>query len=165
VREERGAVEPDREEQFRGFVLAHRRSLLRTAWLLTGDPRLAEDLVQTALLSAYRRWARVSTSGDPAAQVRRLLVTDATSRWRRLLRTEQVIGSAPDRDAELLRALHALPLPLRAVVVLRFSEDLSEEETARWLGCSVAAVADRTEQALALLGDLLPPLAQGVGPR
>lgn len=156
----------DADEEFRRFVVDHRRSLLRSAYLLTGDHGHAEDLVQTALLKTYRHWARVSGRGDPTAYVRRVLVTTHTSWWRRLAATEQVLEVMPDlaaepeqlRDDELLRALRTLPPRMRAVVVLRFYEDLSEAQTAELLGCSAGTVKTQTSRAMARLRELLAPV-------
>jgi RNA polymerase sigma-70 factor (sigma-E family) len=156
-------VSENADESFRRFVVAHRRSLLRSAFLLTGDRGHAEDLVQTALLKTYRHWDRVIGRGDPTAYVHRVLVTTSTSWWRRLSATEQVIETMPDRaadpeqmrDDELLQALRALPPRMRAVVVLRFYEDRSEAQTAELLGCSVGTVKTQTFRAMARLRELL----------
>jgi RNA polymerase sigma-70 factor (sigma-E family) len=155
----------DADERFRAFVVAQRRSLLRTAYLLTGDHGHAEDLVQTALLKTYRHWGRVSGRGDPTAYVRRVVVTTHVSWVRRLAGTEQVIESVPDRadalppdrDEELLRALRTLPPRMRAVVVLRFYEDRSEAQTAQLLGCSVGTVKTQTSRAMTRLRAQLDP--------
>jgi RNA polymerase sigma-70 factor (sigma-E family) len=158
-------VDEDRDERFRVFVAERRRSLLRTAYLLTGDHGHAEDLVQTALLKTYRHWDRVVERGDPTAYVRRVLVTTRTSWLRRLSSTEQVIAAVPDRaadprderDEELLAALRELPPRMRAVVVLRYYEDLTEAATAELLGCSVGTVKTQTSRAMARLRALLAP--------
>lgn len=160
-----GEVTEPGNESFRRFVVEHRRSLLRSAYLLTGDRGHAEDLVQTALLKTYRHWERVVDHGEPAAYVHRVLVTTSISWWRRLSSTEQVINSMPDRavdpewerDDELLRALKDLPPRMRAVVVLRLYEDLSEARTAELLGCSVGTVKTQTSRATARLRELLSP--------
>ena len=145
---------------FRAFVLAHRQSLLRTAYLLTGDTGHAEDLVQTALLKTCRHWRRVAERGDPSAYVRRVLVTTATSWRRRLLTTEQVMEAVPERahhdryaerSDEVMEALRALPPRMRAVVVLRYYEDRSEAQTAELLGCSVGTVKTQASRAVARL--------------
>lgn len=163
----------DGDESFRRFVVEHRRPLLRSAYLLTGDRGHAEDLVQTALLKTYRHWDRVSRGGDPRAYVQRVLVTTSTSWWRRLASTEQVIASVPDRaadpgwerDDELVRALRELPPRMRAVVVLRFYEDLSEARTAEVLGCSTGTVKTQTSRAMARLRERLgaAPLEREAG--
>ncbi|MGX5655315.1 SigE family RNA polymerase sigma factor [Geodermatophilus nigrescens] len=155
-----GAVADADDAGFREFVTRQRSALLRTAYLLTGDHGRAEDLVQTALLETYRRWARVSGRGDPTAYVRRAPVTTATSWRRRLSSTEQVVETLPehgyvdhhrDRDDAVVRALRALPPRMRAVVVLRFYEDLTEAATAELLGCSVGTVKTQASRALARL--------------
>lgn len=155
----------DGDAAFRQFVLDQRRSLLRTAYLLTGDHGHAEDLVQLALLKTHRHWARVSGRGDPTAYVRRVLVTSHTSWRRRLSSTEQVLETMPDRpadpheerDEEMIRALRALPPRMRAVVVLRFYEDRSEAQTAELLGCSVGTVKTQSSRAMTRLRELLAP--------
>jgi RNA polymerase sigma-70 factor (sigma-E family) len=145
---------------FRDFVVLQRAGLLRTAFLLTGDRGHAEDLVQTALLKTCRHWRRVAGRGDPAAYVRRVLVTTATSWRRRLLTTEQVMDAVPERahhdryderSDEVIDALRALPPRMRAVVVLRYYEDRSEAQTAALLGCSVGTVKTQASRAMARL--------------
>jgi RNA polymerase sigma-70 factor (sigma-E family) len=161
---------------FRSFVLTHRQALLRTAYLLTGDRGHAEDLVQTALLKTCRHWRRVAGRGDPAAYVRRVLVTTATSWRRRLLTTEQVMDAVPEqahhdrhaeRSDEVIEALRALPPRMRAVVVLRYYEDRTEAQTAELLGCSVGTVKTQSSRALARLRLALadPAAAPGAGER
>ena len=161
------------EDGFRRFVVEQQRSLLRTAYLLTGDHGLAEDLVQTALLKTYRHWGRVSGRGEPTAYVRRVLVTSHTSWLRRLSNAEQVIESmpdraadvVPDRDDEMLQALRELPARMRAVVVLRFFEDRSEAQTAELLGCSVGTVKTQTSRAMVRLRGLLTETEREAGRR
>ena len=163
---------PD-DDGFRRFVVEQRQSLLRTAYLLTGDHGHAEDLVQTALLKTYRHWARVTAKGDATAYVRRVLVTTHTSWRRRLSSTEQVIetlpeqaaAAVPDRDEEMVRALRELPPRMRAVVVLRYFEDRSEAQTAELLGCSVGAVKTQNSRAMARLRELLTPAEREAGRR
>jgi RNA polymerase sigma-70 factor (sigma-E family) len=158
------------EDEFGAYVLARRRRLLRAAWLLTGDWHLAEDLLQTALAKAYLAWDRIE---DPDAYVRRVLVTTHATWWRRKWRGERpsadvpdVAGHDPHSDAELrhqiVNALRRLPRRQRAVVVLRYFEDLTEVETAAVLGCSVGTVKSQASRALAsmrsstALADLAP---------
>lgn len=153
------------DDDFVRFVVDRRAALLRTAWLLTGDHGHAEDLVQVALVKTHRHWARVAGRGDPTAYVRRVLVTTHTSWRRRRSSTEQVMAAMPDtaapddpsatRDDELLAALQSLPPRMRAVVVLRFYEDLSEASTAELLGCSVGTVKTQTHRAMTRLRTLL----------
>jgi RNA polymerase sigma-70 factor (sigma-E family) len=128
----------DKIVSFDDFVLSRGDALWRSAWLLTGDAHLAEDLVQTALTKAWPKWDRVGVAGfEP--YVRRILFTTYLSWWRRKWNTERPTATLPDTlspvsDAEgrrdLVAALAALPKGQRAVVVLRFFEDLSEARTA-----------------------------------
>ena len=88
-----------RDEAFTSFVVAHGAALLRTASLMTGDRQHGEDLVQTTLAKAYGAWPKVRRADEPLAYVRRILVNSHLSWRRRLLSTEQVIESVPDRGA------------------------------------------------------------------
>ncbi|WP_324273347.1 SigE family RNA polymerase sigma factor [Blastococcus brunescens] len=136
---------------FAEFVGRQQRALLRLAYLLAGDRGHAEDLVQTALMKTYRHWDRIVARGEPSAYVRRALVTTHTSWRRRAWHREQPTGRLPDvaapddgdrhdRDEALARALAALPPRMRATVVLRYYEDLSELQTAQLMGCSESTV-------------------------
>jgi RNA polymerase sigma-70 factor (sigma-E family) len=148
--------------EFQDFVLARRRSLLRTAWLLTGDWHTAEDLVQTALVRCYPHWKRVAAD-NPDAYVRRAIINVHASSWRRRWRGEIPTATVADSatqtdqyaDADerriLIAALQALPPRQRATVVLRFFDDLTETDTAMALGCSVGTVKSQTAKALAAL--------------
>jgi RNA polymerase sigma-70 factor (sigma-E family) len=155
------------EATFEAFVAARSVDLLRTAVLLTRDRGHAEDLLQTALVTAYGRWHRIDAA-DPYPYVRRILVTAAASWWRR--RSIQEIVALPAADpagpdsteavAERERmadALAELPPRMRAVLVLRYEEDLSEAATAEALGCSVHTVRSQTVRGLARLRALLGP--------
>ena len=153
------------EAAFEAFVSARSADLLRTAVLLTHDRGHAEDLLQGALVKAYRRWRRIAAD-DPYAYVRRILVNDAASRRR--LRATQEIVSLPDdvrwvpdatealaeRD-RLIQALASLPPRMRTVLVLRYAEDLSEAATADAMGCSVATVKTHAARGLARLRAVL----------
>lgn len=152
--------EPGREA-YAEFVRARGAALQRTSFLLTGDWALAEDLLQTALAKTYLRWDRVVLH-DPEAYVRRVLVTTYSSWWRRRWRGELPHGELPDGAGEdrwadvdartaLADALARLPRRMRAVVVLRFHEDLTEAATAEALGVSVGTVKSQTAKALAKL--------------
>jgi RNA polymerase sigma-70 factor (sigma-E family) len=144
---------------------------LRLARLLTGDRHRAEELLQDSLVKLYLRWRRVSARGDPHAYLRRMLVTGNVSRWRRA-RREQLVGMPPERPApgpdgaphrdELWRALLDLPARQRAVVVLRYYEDLTERETAAVLGCSVGTVKSQNARAIARLRTVLHPDSQTI---
>jgi RNA polymerase sigma-70 factor (sigma-E family) len=154
-------VRDDGDESFAAFVVAEQHRLLRLAYLLAGDRGHAEDLVQTALMKAYRHWDRITGRGEPAAYVRRVLVTTHTSWRRRPARREQVAERLPDvaaatyfpsDDADALQAaLRRLPPRMRATLVLRYFEDLSEQQAASVLGCSVSTVNTQTTRGLARL--------------
>jgi RNA polymerase sigma-70 factor (sigma-E family) len=161
----------DGDRSFADFVSAEQAALLRLAVLLAGDRGHAEDLVQTALLSTYRHWDRVSRSGTPSAYVRRVLVNAHTSWRRRLSTTEQVVESVPDRaatpaqdgDEQLRTALRELPVRMRTAVVLRYFEDLSEQQTAALMGCSPSTVNTHTVRGLARLRAALAALQPAGG--
>lgn len=151
--------------EFQEFVEVRYTDLLRTAYLLTGDRGAAEDLVQAALLTTMRHWRAVA---DPMAYVRRTMVNRRTSLWRRIGSRELLTDAPPDRGVpdgaagraerdELLTALGRLPVRMRAVLVLRYWEDLSEEDTAQLLGCSVGTVKSQASRGLARLRDVLGP--------
>jgi RNA polymerase sigma-70 factor (sigma-E family) len=162
-------LRPEQQEDFRSFVLARSSALLRTAHLLTGDRGHAEDLLQQALERLARHWGRID--GEPDAYVRRTLVNLATDRWRVRARRPAEAGAedlaqvAADDDAhgrledrlDLVRALRTLPPRQRAVLVLRYFDDLSEAETARLMGCSVSTVGNHVTKGLAALRTLLAP--------
>jgi RNA polymerase sigma-70 factor (sigma-E family) len=150
-------------EGFTEFVAVSAAPLLRAAWLLTGDLGRAEDLLQTALAKAWRRWSSGAVADDPRAYVRRVIFTTYVSWWRLRGRGEVPSASPPDRagpgdlaadlanrDA-LERALARLSRQQRAVVVLRYAEDLSVQRTAELLGCSVGTVKVQAARALATL--------------
>jgi RNA polymerase sigma-70 factor (sigma-E family) len=125
-------------------VVARTPALLGIAYALTGDRGLAEDLLQTPLLNTYRHWGAVRTSEHPDAYVRRVMANQRISWWRRRRVLESGLpvpdrataardSGIEDRD-ELWRALRQLPPRTRAVVVLRYWEDLPEAEVADILG-------------------------------
>ncbi|MFI5690615.1 SigE family RNA polymerase sigma factor [Kribbella sp. NPDC051586] len=142
---------------FDAFVVARSQSLLRTAYLLTRDHALAEDLVQTALAKAWFHWARIRED-NPEPYVRRILVTTYSSWWRRRWNGEIPTEELPESPVphgedrlDLWDAIGRLPRRQRIVVVLRFYEDLTEAETARLMGSSVGTVKSQTAKALAKL--------------
>ena len=146
---------------FDEFVAARSSRLLRTAYLLTRDHALAEDLLQTALTKAWFSWSRIES--DPEPYVRKILVNTFASWWRRKWRGEHAYAEPPEPDPgpgghdvadqrqDLWTAMGRLPRRQRAVVVLRYVEDLTETETARLLGVSVGTVKSQTSKALAKL--------------
>lgn len=155
-----------RGSDFDDFVLSHSPRLLRVAYLLTGDAGTAEDLLQDVLERLYVVWPRVQ---DPLPYARRSLANAATNRWRRRgLRREVpfeaghdvALADATETGAErdrVVRALQALPGRQRAVIVLRFYDDLTEMQTAEALGCSPGTVKSHTSRAIARLRTLLSP--------
>ena len=169
----------DRDRRaFDAFVTASSSRLLRTAYLLCGDREHAEDLVQTTLLRTARRWQ--AARRRPEAYARQVLVNLAKDRWRELsrrpceapIRTALDVSGAPadtdltvDRE-QLMSALGALPEGQRAVVVLRFFDDLSVEDTAATLHCTTGTVKSQTFRALKALRAALVPLTESTeGPQ
>ncbi|WP_432903031.1 SigE family RNA polymerase sigma factor [Micromonospora matsumotoense] len=150
------------EDEFRDFVAARSSALLRTAYLLAGDWATAEDLLQTALTKTYLAWRRLGGIEAVEPYARRVLVNTSTSWWRRRWHGERPTEVLPeragvdeiaqqlDRDA-LWRHLRALPARQRAVLVLRYYEDLSEAQTAALLEISPGTVKSQTSRALATL--------------
>src|SRR4051812_23119019 len=139
---------------------------MRTALLLTGDRGRAEDLVQTALFETFRRWPRLRDQADPIGYTRKALVTTHLNWIRRRSWHEPAIAQIVDvaatddvgRVAERLHlrsALLGLPPRMRAVLVLRFFEDLSERDTAELLGCSTGTVKSQTARGLSRLREQL----------
>ncbi|MFG1649184.1 SigE family RNA polymerase sigma factor [Micromonospora sp. NPDC049275] len=155
--------------EFTTFVQERGAALLRVAYALAGNQHAAEDLLQNALAKAYARWPRIR--GDAEPYVKRILYHDQVSGWRRRARRAEVsVAELPERPADrdggqeadlrllLLEALRALPPRQRAVLTLRYLEDLSVEQTARLLGCRAGTVASQSARALARLRHLVPGL-------
>jgi RNA polymerase sigma-70 factor (sigma-E family) len=157
----------DHHDGFREFVLARQQALMRTAYLLTGDAHAAEDLLQTVLSNVVGRWSRLVRDGNPEAYTRRALVNQYIS-WKRRVRPEVLSPWPPDdgfshdeatlNRVMLQRALAELTRKQRAVIVLRFWEDMTETQAAEALGCSVGTVKSQTHHALARLRALVPHL-------
>ncbi|MEU4779859.1 SigE family RNA polymerase sigma factor [Micromonospora sp. NPDC023633] len=150
------------EEEFRDFVAARSSALLRTAYLLSGDWATAEDLLQTALTKTYLAWKRLGGIEAIEPYARRVMINTSTSWWRRRWHGERPTEVLPERagvdeieqqlDRDLLwRHLSALPSRQRAVLVLRFYEDMSEAQTAALLGISPGTVKSQTSRALGTL--------------
>lgn len=164
----------DRDADFTAYLHARQPALLRTAYLLTGDRHEAEDLLQTALAKLYLSWDRVRDRGAVDGYARRILVNEHSSLWRRAWKkkeraTEEVPEGTPFVDsydeglgAELWELVQTLPRRARAVVVLRYYEQLTEAETAEVLGVSVGTVKSQTSRALAALRSRVPA---GLDPR
>jgi RNA polymerase sigma-70 factor (sigma-E family) len=148
-------------EAFDAFVRARLPDLLRFGRALTGTPEAAADLVQDALERTLVAWHRLESRDGPEGYVRRVMVNRNISIWRKLHR-EHVTADVHDPgvedqrfDHDLWRALGTLPPRQRAVIVLRYYEDLSEAEIARTLGCSVGTVKSQASKALAKLRALV----------
>ena len=152
-------------EAFARFVEGRQRALQRTAWLLTGDWALAEDLVQTALVRSWPRWERIRRRDDPEIYVRRAMVNSWASWRRRRWWGERATDSVPDSPAvgdlateaavriTVQCVLRSLPARQRAVLVLRVFDDLSEAQVAQVLDCAVGTVKATLAHALARLRD------------
>lgn len=156
-----------RDEEFTDYLLARQPSLLRTAYLLTGDRHTAEDVLQTALAKLYLAWDKVDDRSAVDAYVRRIMVNENNSLWRKpWKKREHAIEVLPDtshvdeydegRSAALWAVVQSLPPKARAVVVLRFYEQLSEAETADVLGISVGTVKSQCSRAVAALRERVP---------
>lgn len=156
-------AEPDLDAaaQFAAFVNGRGPALQRTAYLLTGDWSHAEDLLQTALAKSYLAWGRIRHH-DPEGYVRAVLANTQATWWRRKWHGEAPTSDLPDSSAydetagvedrvTLGAALARLPRRQRAVIVLRFHEDMTEAAVAKALGISVGTVKSQTSKALAAL--------------
>ena len=151
----------DKDAEFSDYMAARQPRLLRPAYLLTGDRHTAEDLVQTALAKLYLSWDKVQRQESLDGYVRRILVNEHNSLWRRAWKKRETTTSElPEQpaepqqsghDAELWELVQTLPRKQRAAVVLRYYEQLSEAETAAVLGVSVGTVKSQTSRALATL--------------
>jgi RNA polymerase sigma-70 factor (sigma-E family) len=157
-----GAVAADADD-FAGFVEARERALQRTAWLLTGDWALAQDLVQTALARSWSRWDRINKRDDPEIYVRKVMLNTWSTWRRRRWRGEQAFGVLPERPAPgdiaaevaarvaVGQALGRLTDRQRSVLVLRVFDDLSEAQVAQVLDCAAGTVKSTLSQALTKL--------------
>ncbi len=150
----------DSETSFRAYVQAHQRRLLRLAFLLTGDQAAAEDLVQQAFVRVWPRWSRIVRGGEPDVYVRKVMLNARRSGWARRWNGEVATGALPEVVAPtepvetrlvVLQALGQLPPRQRAVLVLRFFDDLTEAQTAEVLGIAVGTVKSQASKALATL--------------
>jgi RNA polymerase sigma-70 factor (sigma-E family) len=145
---------------FEAYVAARGAALLRFAALLTGDRHRAEDLVQDALAKAYLRWGRIRRADQPDVYVRRVLVNGSRAFWRRSTNHELPVDRTADRAAPgdvsaesaerdaVRRMIAQLPHRQRAVLVLRYYEDLDDATIAEILECSPATVRTHAMRAL-----------------
>ncbi len=162
------------DDEFVDYAQARQHTLLRAAYLMTGDLPIAERLVRSALVQLGRQWPRVREE-QPDLYVRRLLYRDAVASWRG--RPPEALPTGPawdepdqpwdadlvERRREVLRALDALTPRQRAVVVLRWFEERGEGDIAQVLGCSVATAHADAVEALGRLRDALPTADIGTG--
>jgi RNA polymerase sigma-70 factor (sigma-E family) len=155
-------VDGEPEREFSEFMARRHRDLVRSAFVLIGDRQRAEDLVQTALFRTFTAWSRLR-SVDTAESYARTTMVRLALRWRARRWTSEIATgdvpesplSADDDDAvmgvDVWRALRTLAVEQRAVLVLRYLEDLSEAETAAVLHCSIGTVKSRASRALDVL--------------
>jgi RNA polymerase sigma-70 factor (sigma-E family) len=163
-------MKPAEEADFRAFVAARSSSLLWFAHVLTGDPHTAEDVVQTALARTAAAWARVRRKDNPEGYVRRAIVTTHLNALRRRPWREQprdfisneaddAAAARPEQDLDerdaMWSALGELPPKQRAVLVLRYYEDLSEADIAEVLGCSRGTVKSQAAKGLSRLRQIV----------
>ena len=158
----KSAALSQRDADFSAYMQARQPSLLRTAYLLTGDRHTAEDLVQAAFAKLYLSWEKVQQRDSIDGYVRRILDNEHNSLWRRAWKKREhateVMPETAHHDEydeglgrDLWAAVQTLPRKARAVVVLRYYEELSEAETADALGISVGTVKSQASRALATL--------------
>jgi RNA polymerase sigma-70 factor (sigma-E family) len=164
-----------REHAFHSFFEAHHAELARLAYLVTGEPEVADDLAADALLEVWRHWDRVAAADSPIGYTRGVLVNLARNRIRRLQRerrgllvlvplfAERMYARDVDVPAvlDVRGALRRLPYRRRACVVLRYAFDLSEQDTAQTLGISVGTVKSQTSRGVAQLTAFLGMTRKG----
>lgn len=177
-----GGVSDQLDESFTAFVQESGIRHLRVAALLTGDWHMAEDLVQASLLKLYSAWPGIDQDGgNPDAYLRRIIVNTQRSWWRAHWRQETPVAKPPESKVQgdgsdehalamsVRQALQELPRRQRAVLVLRYFEDLPEAEVASLLGCSLGTVKTHARRGLralrARLGDRLPTADSGLPTR
>ncbi|AWS49257.1 SigE family RNA polymerase sigma factor [Streptosporangium sp. 'caverna'] len=175
------------EEEFREYVVARGSALLHAAYQLTGHPNDAEDLLQAALVKTYLAWDRIEDRGALDCYVRRAMVNINISWWRRrkleeypsenlpepvlgggqgYLPEQMVTGDHGRLPEQVEEALDRLPTRMRAAVVLRYYEDMTEPEIAKALGISVGTVKSTVSRAMAKLrGDLTVPEQRQLEPQ
>ncbi|WP_308167930.1 SigE family RNA polymerase sigma factor [Catellatospora tritici] len=156
-------------ESFDDYVRGRSVALVRIAYLLTGDAHLAEDLVQQTLINVAGRWGKLRSDDDPDAYVRKVLYHQHVSWWRRHRRDPLPTAVIPERSTPardvsvavtVMGALRRLAPRQRAVIVLRYFEDMTETQTAEMLGIAVGTVKSTTRDALAKLRKDAPELAE-----
>jgi RNA polymerase sigma-70 factor (sigma-E family) len=157
-----------RDAEFTEYLAVRQPALMRTAYLLTGDRHQAEDVLQTSLAKLYLAWDKVNDRNAVDAYVRRIMVNENNSLWRRGWKkreyaTDELPEGDPHSDAyddgtsdELWQVVQSLPPKARAVVVLRYYEQMSEAETADALGISIGTVKSQCSRALSALRERVP---------
>lgn len=158
-------MQDDDKVDFEKFMAARWQPLVRAAYVLTGNQQDAEDIAQTALTNAYSVWPRIRKADDVTVYVHRILINVYRTARRRKRIHEVLTAALPERNStaasaasatvherdEIVQALALLTPRQRAVVVLRYLQDLTETQTADALGCSVGTVKSQTSKALAKL--------------
>jgi RNA polymerase sigma-70 factor (sigma-E family) len=153
---------PSRDADFEAWLVARESALQRTAHLLTGDVHTAQDLVQTTLAKLYLAWDRIQGPGNIDAYARKILINEHRTAWRRPVRRLEVVTdvvperAAPEREYDgahdaVWAFVATLAPKQRAVIVLRFYEQLTEAEIADLMGISVGTVKSQSSRALASL--------------
>lgn len=164
-----------RDADFSAYMSARQPALLRTAYLLTGERHSAEDLVQVALAKLYLSWDKVQKRDQLDAYVRRIMVNENNSLWRRPWKRREVtsdvvpeFASTTDvydegQSSALWEFVQTLPPKQKTVVVLRYYEELSEAEVAAALGISIGTVKSQASRALASLRERAPEVLGRTG--
>ncbi len=157
----------ERDQGFTDYFASRSNAMRGTAFLLCGDWHRAEDLVQTTFVKLYRAWNRIDARHAMDVYTRQILVRTFLDEARRgfffrekvtaeqMERVAPSAGSTEDRLV-LLHALAGVPPRQRAALVLRFWEDLSVDDTAKAMGCSIGTVKSQTSRGLDALRDLVP---------
>jgi RNA polymerase sigma-70 factor (sigma-E family) len=162
------------DEDFDAFVRAKRRALVRSAYLLTGDQHLAEDLVQSALARTHRAWSRIEDPANAEAYTRKVMYHIQVSWWRRHRVAESPTETSPEPRSTggpgeatgltnrmtIHGALQKLSTKQRTVLIYRYFEDRTEAETADLMGIAVGTVKSQTAKALTRLRAVAPELAE-----
>lgn len=164
-------------EEFDAFVVGAWARLFRTAHALTGNRQDAEDMLQNAFVKAYSNWRKVRRADSPEAYVHRIVTNETISAWRRRWRqVERSTDTLPETRSDgpadavssratMWSAIQDLPPRQRAIVVLRYYEDLSERDIAQVLGVSPGTVKSQARTALRSLRRHLQPQTTGNGER
>ncbi len=170
-----GELQAGRDDsEFEAFVRSSSAALHRSAYLLTGDKHLAEDLVQSALARTHRSWSRLEDPANAEAYTRRVMYHLQVSWWRRNRVPESITEDAPEprptggpgeatgltNRMTIHGALQKLSPKQRQVLIYRYFEDRTEVETAQLLGIAVGTVKSQTAKALGKLREIAPELAE-----